>query len=104
MEPKKVKDFLPNPDAPRAPTVELCEGCEKTYDDGQLPLTVCKCYATPEVKWRSYRREEEEVEQGGKKKKKVYHYNPCPMATHIKHSPKVKLIRGRKGWKKGKAW
>ena len=106
MESREEKvTVLPNPKMNREPTVALCEGCQKIFENHPLPesmilVDVCICYEKPDTKWNNYRKEEEKTD----KKTLVYHYNPCPMATHIKHSPKVVKDKKRSGWKKGKAW
>ena len=46
------KTVLPNPDAPRAPIVEKCAGCNKIYDDGTLPIQFCISYAVPASRQR----------------------------------------------------
>ncbi len=102
-------NFLPNPDGvyftkdvlvTRLPIVKKCVGCTKIFENHALPegevlADVCICYEDPETKWINYRLETEKKVKSGKEVEVIYHYNPCPMATHIKHSPKVAEIRGR---------
>lgn len=89
--------FLPNPELKRLPIVKKCVGCDKIFTH-VLPeglVDICICYEDAETKWRNYRLEVGTKKKGGKEEEVLYHYNPCPMATHIKHSPKVAEIRGR---------
>lgn len=66
---------------------------------------VCIAYIKPKGKWRNYSKEEEVVVKRGKDDVKIFHHtNPCDLASHVKHSPKVDVIKGRSGWKKGKTW
>ena len=92
--------FLPNPDYKRLPIVGQCMGCSKVYENHGLPecevlVDVCICYEDPEMKWNRYRLEQGSKKVSGKDEIIFYHYNPCPMATHIKHTPKVAEVRGR---------
>ena len=105
---KKEVKVLPNPHMRREPIVSKCEGCDKVFENHALPelmgvVDVCCCYEKPEAKWINYKVETEKQTKKGKEVDVFYHYNPCPMATHIKHSPKEKEIRGvRRGWKRKK--
>lgn len=68
--------ILPNPEAPRLPVVDACEGCSKVY----LETNVCMIYADPSAIQRlgcafNYKATEEEVKKvnplkASKKKKK----------------------------------
>ena len=101
--------FLPNPDGvyftkdvlvTRLPIVKKCVGCSKIFEnhtmpEGQVLVDVCICYEDPETKWRNYRLEVGSKTKGGKEVEVLYNYNPCPMATHIKHSPYMEEVRGK---------
>jgi hypothetical protein len=109
MEENTTATFLPNPDGvyftkdvliTRLPIVDKCKGCHKVFEnhalpEGQILVDVCICYENPEIKWKSYRVEVGKKMKSGKEVEALYHYNPCPMATHIKHSPKVEEVRGK---------
>ncbi len=97
---KTTASFLPNPKSKRLPIVSKCEGCHKIYENHALPegevlVDVCICYEDPEVHWKNYKVVTEKDRKAGKEVDIFYHYSPCVMATHIKHSPKVAKIRGR---------
>jgi len=97
---KLTASFLPNPELKRDPIVGKCMGCQKIYENHALPesevlVDVCICYADPELHWSKYRIENETIQKAGKPKLVTYHYSPCPMATHIKHTPKVVKVRDR---------
>ena len=102
---------LPNPLVKRDQCVKECIGCDKMFSDENIG-DVCVAYINPKGKWRNYSKVEEEVinfmaivdVKKDKSEKIFYHINPCPLASHVKHSPKVDVIKGRSGWKKGKKW
>ena len=103
---------LPNPDVKRDQCVKECVGCKKMFSSMEKSLThdgdvigdVCVAYINPKGKWSHYFKEEEIVKKSGKEVKVTYHNNPCNLASHISHSPKVDVVKGRSGWKKGKKW
>jgi hypothetical protein len=91
---KTTASFLPNPEFKRHPIVTQCDGCQKVYEnhilpEGEVLVDVCICYEDPKVHWRNYRVETEKGKVKGKEVDLFYHYSPCAMATHIKHSPKI---------------
>ena len=83
METTELKE-LPNPNIHREPCVENCEGCQKTYPIRLSEKSVCICYQEPKTKWRNFKIEPFQV--GDKKYEAIL--NPCPMATHMSHTPK----------------
>ncbi len=101
---------LPNPDGmwdgetqtfiPREQCAQQCAGCKKMFSDHDMG-DVCIAYISPKAHWRNYRIEVDKLKDN---KEIEYHYNPCGLATHIKHSPKFIAAKGRSGWKKGKSW
>jgi hypothetical protein len=97
MNTQKEVKVLPNPDGvwitkdtllTRQSCVKECIGCQKQFDTGSDE--VCIPYADPKVMWRRYTVESETIKENSYE----YHLNPCPMATHIKHSPKVIGTKG----------
>lgn len=93
MEENTTAKFLPNPELKRLPVVMKCMGCNKIFEnhtlpEGQILVDVCICYENPEVKWKNYRVEKGKKMKSGKEVEVLYHYSPCPMATHVKHFPK----------------
>lgn len=89
---KAVAKVLPNPDAIREPIHPHCAGCERVFENHTLPegtilVDVCMAYEKPDTKWRNYYTREGKKTIKGKEVMIVYHYNPCPLATHIDHSP-----------------
>ena len=100
MENKIEEQILPNSELIREPIADNCDGCEKIFENhalagGMVLVDVCICYEKPDTKWRNYKAVSETIKKGGKDVPITYHYAPCPMATHIKHSPKKAEIRGR---------
>lgn len=95
MESREEVKTLPNPNVHREPCIDHCEGCRKTFPIRLSEKSVCICYQNPKDKWRNYSLEEETIKGKGEDKHYEYHLNPCPMATHVKHSPKV---IGQKGF------
>lgn len=92
--------WLPNPELIRESIVPNCEGCGKIFENHTLPegmvlIDVCICYEKPGSKWRNYKKVSETIKKSGKDVPITYHYSPCSMATHIKHSPKIAEVRGR---------
>ena len=90
----------------REQCIDKCEGCDRMFSDENIG-DVCMPYLYPGIKWKNYRVETEQKKvlsgtDKGKDTTIFYHYNPCPMATHIKHSPKKIELRGRRGWKRQK--
>lgn len=95
---------LPNPDGvwitkdelvTRQPCNKLCKGCRNTYPI-RLPIddvaeAVCIPYADPKAKWRNYRNEDLNINGNII----VMTLNPCPMATHIKHTPKESFFNDK---------
>lgn len=95
---EEVKVTLPNPDGvwitkdqlvTREQCVQQCQGCRNMFSDENIG-DVCIPYADPKGKWRNYRVEKETIKENYYE----YHLNPCAMATHIKHSPKVIGTKG----------
>jgi len=100
MEEKTNATWLPNPEMERFPIVEKCDGCNKIFEGHAIPTSmilvdVCICYRDPEAKWRHYRVETGVKTKAGKEEVVYYHYNPCLMATHVKHSPYKEEVRGK---------
>jgi hypothetical protein len=93
MEEVKV---LPNPDGiwiakdelmTREQCVKECVGCRNMFSDENRG-DVCIPYAFPKAKFRNYFMVKGLPIPNNKEGKKFpdEHYNPCPMATHIKHT------------------
>ena len=84
------KKTHPKPEVKREPLHENCIGCERIFEmhDTDHSMDVCMAYQYPSLKWRHYRVETETKKVKGEDKTIFYHYNPCPAATHIEHSPK----------------
>ena len=112
MEESVEELFCRNPLVKRDQCVKECTGCNKMFSSmemkstyGELPDDevddvigdLCIAYINPKGKWKYYYKEE--GDDGV-----VYHTNPCNTASHVKHQPKVDVIKGRSGWKKGKTW
>ena len=76
------KIVLPNPEVKRDQCVKECQGCNKMFSDENIG-DVCIAYINPKVKWLNYRIEA--VAVGSKGKEIIYYYNPCPLASHVKH-------------------
>lgn len=96
---KNIKE-LPHPEIVREPCVSHCQGCERIFENYALPegtilVDVCMAYQDPSIKWKDYRKESEIKKVGSKEKEIFYHYNPCPLATHVEHSPKEEEKRLR---------
>lgn len=98
MESREEVKVLPNPDGvwitkdelvTREQCVQQCQGCRNMFSDEKGD--VCIPYADPKTKWRNYKIENETIKENYYE----YHLNPCLMATHVKHSPKV---IGKKGF------
>jgi hypothetical protein len=94
--------WLPNPELIRESIVPNCEGCKNVFENHTLPegmvlVDVCICYEMPSTKWRNYKIVSETIKKSGKDVPITYYYSPCPMATHIKHSPKPdpRIVQGR---------
>lgn len=94
IEKEEVK-VLQNPELEREPIHEKCMGCNRVFENHTLPegtilVDVCMAFQYPHLKWRNYRVETGKKKVMGKKEETTifYHYNPCPLATHIEHSPK----------------
>ena len=117
MKDKKI--VLPNPDVKREQCVKECDGCNKMFSSMEMRSSygklsedevddvigdVCIAYIKPKGRWINYSKEEGDVIKGTDGIKQLYHINPCNLASHIKHSPKKVVIKGRSGWKKGKSW
>lgn len=90
---KKDVMELPNPEAPREPCVEQCDGCSKQYDDGKLPVTFCIAYMSPKVKWKGHTSQTVTKKIKGKDTEVVLHFNPCPLASHAKHTLSQEEVR-----------
>lgn len=94
---------LPNPDVKREQCIQACLGCRKMFSDNNIG-DVCISYINPKAKWRNYRIEKGTKKSKGKDVEVLYHLNPCNLANHIIHSPKMDEMKKRSGWKKGKKW
>lgn len=86
---------LPNPNGvwitkdvhvTRQQCVKECQKCRNMFSDENIG-DVCIPYADPKSKWRNYRRED----FGGHD----LVLNPCPMATHMKHTPKSAFFNSK---------
>ena len=86
--------MLLNNDVKREQCVKQCVGCNRMFSDENIG-DVCEAYQFPKVKWKNYYMETEKVQKSGKEVEVFYHYNPCVLATHITHSPKVEEVRGK---------
>lgn len=97
---KKEIVVLPNPEIVREAINPNCSGCNRVFEgyatpEGTILVDVCTAYEKPDTKWRHYRVESEMKTIKGKEEEVFYHYNPCPLASHMEHSPKPEELRGK---------
>ena len=97
---KETVQILPNPQIIRESINPHCVGCNRVFEgyappEGTILTDVCMAYEKPDTKWRNYFAEKGKKIVKGKEEEVFYHYNPCPLATHMEHSPKPEEgIRG----------
>lgn len=98
---------LPNPDVKREQCVKECMGCNRMFSSMDMASTirkladgenddvigdVCIAYQNTKAQWRNYRIEKGMKKVKGKDVEILYHNSPCNLASHVKHSPKVKNV------------
>ena len=81
---EEIVMILPNPDVKREECSKECVGCRRMFKENVV-CPVCISFQSPKSKWRNYYVGYiEKVEKGQTLKSPVY-YNPCNMASHVKH-------------------
>lgn len=70
----------------RETCVEKCIGCDKQLIDESKLLPVCNAYLYPSLKWKDHTSQTITKKIKGKDTEITLHFNPCPLASHAKHT------------------
>lgn len=107
MVKKPEQQPLENPDVKRKPCVPKCMGCDRIFETKTNILfsaltenteeisRVCRAYEDPKFHWRKHTTETVEKMMKGKKQDVIFHFDPCPLATHVSHTVMKKHSDGK---------
>ncbi len=82
----------------RESCVDMCVGCNRIFENRTNILfsettnkhhevqMVCRAYLSPKAKWRNHTSQMAKKGYGKNEKTLILHFDPCNLASHIKHT------------------